>query len=105
MRKKYNLSFKLNDIVLKEEGKLKIHSKNIESKFVCYWLGTCDGYGVSNDDLKNIGLGGLLNLKSTMIQDKSFYRFPDLSLPRQKVDLLKDKYNIKVTRENGCCRL
>tara|TARA_R110002074_G_C12503876_1_gene662815 strand:- start:734 stop:1927 length:1194 start_codon:yes stop_codon:yes gene_type:complete len=99
MRKKYNLSFKLNDIVLKEEGKLKIHSKNIESKFVCYWLGTCNGYGVNNDDLKNIGLGGLLNLKSTMIQDKSFYRFPDLSLPRQKVDLLKDKYNIKVTRK------
>jgi len=32
------------------------------------------------------------------IQDKKLYRWPNLDLPRQKVDLLKDKFNCKVTR-------
>lgn len=32
------------------------------------------------------------------IQDKKLYRWPHLDLPRQKVDLLKDKFNCKVTR-------
>ena len=54
MRKKYNLSFKLNEVISKEGGKIKIHSKNIESKFTCYWLGTCSGYNVTGDDLRNI---------------------------------------------------
>lgn len=39
-----------------------------------------------------------INTKITNIQDKSFYRYPSLTLPRQKVDLLKEKYNIKITR-------
>ena len=30
MRKKYNLSFKLNEVISKEGGKIKIHSKNID---------------------------------------------------------------------------
>lgn len=32
------------------------------------------------------------------IQDKKLYRWPNLDLPRQKVDLLKDKFNCTVTR-------
>jgi hypothetical protein len=32
------------------------------------------------------------------IQDKKLYRWPHLDLPRQKVDLLKDKFNCKVIR-------
>ena len=39
-----------------------------------------------------------INTKLTNIQDKSFFRYPSLTLPRQKVDLLKEKYNIKITR-------
>ena len=103
MRKKYHLSIKLHDTgeygIVKENGTYKVHATNIVNTFECYWLGTCDGYAISNKDLKNIGLGSMLNLKSSEIQDKTFYRFPDLSLPRQKVDLLKEKYNIKVTRK------
>ena len=37
-------------------------------------------------------------LKSVDIKDKSFYRYPKLTLPRMKVDLLKEKHNIKVIR-------
>ena len=36
---------------------------------------------------------------SSLIQDKSFYRYPNLSLPRNKMDILKEKSNIKVTRK------
>ena len=103
MRKKYKLSIKLHDSgeynIIEESGNYKIHATNIVNTFECYWLGTCDGYSISNKDLHNIGLGSMLDLKSSEIQDKTFYRFPDLSLPRQKVDLLKEKYNIKVTRK------
>lgn len=32
------------------------------------------------------------------VQDKKMYRWPHLDLPRQKVDLLKEKFNCKITR-------
>ena len=37
-------------------------------------------------------------ITSKDIQDKTIYRYPNLNLPRIKVDNLKDKYNVKVTR-------
>ena len=33
-----------------------------------------------------------INNNPGSIQDKSFYRYPKLTLPRQKVDILKEKY-------------
>lgn len=42
------------------------------------------------------------NLDDIDITNKSFYRYPKLTLPRNKTDLLKEKYNIKLVRdENG----
>ena len=38
------------------------------------------------------------DIDSSVIQDKSFYRYPKLTLPRAKVDVLKEKFNISVTR-------
>lgn len=35
----------------------------------------------------------------TQLKDKSFYRYPNLSLPRDKMSLLKDSLNIKITRK------
>jgi hypothetical protein len=40
-----------------------------------------------------------LNITGADIQDKLLYRYPDLTLPRSKVDLLKDKYNVKIIRD------
>ncbi|NQY43060.1 MAG: hypothetical protein HRT87_06955 [Legionellales bacterium] len=37
--------------------------------------------------------------KNVDLQDKSIFRFPKLALPRNKVNLLKDKYNLKVVRD------
>lgn len=45
-----------------------------------------------------IKLKKVLNPKDINLQDKSFYRFPKLDLPRIKTDILKDKYNISITR-------
>jgi hypothetical protein len=35
------------------------------------------------------------------LQDKTIYRFPNLDLPMQKVNLLKEKYNLKVIRDHN----
>lgn len=56
---------------------------------------------IAIDDLNNFINDITKNVKSELktIQDKSFYRHPKLKLPRQKVDILKEKYNIKITRD------
>lgn len=54
-------------------------------------------YLCENDKVLNININ-FLDLKSNQIKDKSFYRYPKLALPRMKVDLLKEKFNITVTR-------
>jgi hypothetical protein len=37
-------------------------------------------------------------VKDFDLQDKTLYRYPKLSLPRDKVSLLKEKYNVKISR-------
>lgn len=39
-----------------------------------------------------------LDIKKLNLKDKTIYRYPKLSLPRNKVDVLKEKYNLTVTR-------
>ncbi len=39
-----------------------------------------------------------LDIKKVSLQDKTIFRYPKLSLPRQKVDVLKEKYNLSVVR-------
>lgn len=46
-----------------------------------------------------LGKFNIVDLKMKDIKDKSFYRYPKLSLPRMKVDLLKEKSNISITRK------
>ena len=99
MRKTYELRIDLDNLK-KENGTYKLHSKNIMTKEnIYYWIGNAKSYSLTTEDYETIGLTKALNISSNDIQDKIFYRFPDLSLPRQKVDLLKEKYNIKITRK------
>ena len=102
MRKAYNLEFKMyadgDNKIKSENGNYKIHTNNVEYKFHSYWLAYTNGYHFNDEDVRNMGLGDTLKLDASKIKDKKFYRYPDLNLPRQKVDLLKDKYNIKVVR-------
>jgi hypothetical protein len=64
-------------------------------------LSNTSNWSIQKEDIKNIGLSHLkLNSNSINLQDKTIYRYPKLNLPRQKVDLLKDKFNIKITRNS-----
>ena len=64
-------------------------------------LSDTDNWSIQNEDIKNIGLGHLKpSSNSINLQDKTIYRYPKLNLPRQKVDLLKDKFNVKITRNS-----
>ncbi len=55
------------------------------------------GWNISHEDLQFLGINPLPD--DFDITDKKLYRYPKLNLPRQKVDLLKDKYNVKVIRD------
>ena len=64
-------------------------------------LSNTSNWSIQKEDIKNIGLSHLkLNSNSINLQDKTIYRYPKLNLPRQKVDLLKDKFNVKITRNS-----
>jgi len=58
---------------------------------------------ISDDDKHNFNFGKdsalvINTIESSDLQDKTLYRFPKLNLPRIKVDLIKEKYNVSVTR-------
>ena len=59
------------------------------------------GWQISHDDLEFLGIQKLPN--DFDITNKKLYRYPKLNLPRQKVDLLKEKYNVKVIRDVEKC--
>jgi len=51
-------------------------------------------------DPKELDLLGIITSdKAIDLQDKKIYRYPNLELPRQKVDLLKTKFNVKIIRD------
>jgi len=56
-----------------------------------------NSWEVRAEDMHKLGVPGLVN--SVNLQDKKIYRYPRLDLPRQKVDLLKEKFNCKVIRD------
>tara|TARA_R110000823_G_scaffold311738_1_gene437825 strand:- start:43 stop:1215 length:1173 start_codon:yes stop_codon:yes gene_type:complete len=68
-----------------------------------YWLLSTNNYQFKKENFKALGFNNL-NLKSNSnlsVQDKTLFRYPKLDLPRQKVDLLKEKYNCKVIRDSS----
>tara|TARA_R100000742_G_C4278328_1_gene100998 strand:+ start:2183 stop:3388 length:1206 start_codon:yes stop_codon:yes gene_type:complete len=100
MREIYRLNIHIaeDSLYMDEHGNYLVHSNHVQFGKQGYWLGRSDGWSMNNNDLVNLGLDSLLTIDSNDIKEKSFYRYPELNLPRQKMDLLKDKYNIKVTR-------
>ena len=97
MKKIYKLSVNgdLNGYIKAEEGWF-----NMELLDDMH-LSNTSNWSIQNEDIKNIGLGHLKpGSNSINLQDKTIYRYPKLNLPRQKVDLLKDKFNVKITRNS-----
>ena len=64
-----------------------------------YFMGFTDSWELGKKDIENLNIPDIKPGKTFSINGKSIYRFPNLSLPRQKVDLLKEKENIKVVRD------
>jgi len=95
MKKKYNVSISINTETF-INGKLNDNAFNHESKG--YWMGSSDNYNLDDKDKAKLGIS-FTPAKAFTVQDKTLYRFPKLDLPRQKVDLLKEKYNCKVIRD------
>ena len=64
-----------------------------------YFMGLSNSWELGKTDIENLNVPDIKPGKTFSIKDKSMYRFPNLNLPRQKVDLLKEKENIKVVRD------
>ena len=62
-----------------------------------YYFGRAKSWYPNDEEI------ALLNIvtsdKTVDLQDKKIYRYPNLELPRQKVDLLKTKFNVKIIRD------
>ena len=64
-------------------------SPNIKFGFINETGGTWHKYKVSE----------LFKINKPNVQDKSFYRYPKLTLPRDKFSVIKEKYNSTITRK------
>ena len=64
-----------------------------------YFMGHTNHWTLTTEDILNLNLPKVKPGSSFVLKDKTLYRYPKLNLPRQKVDLLKEKENIKVTRK------
>ena len=98
MKEKYKLEINAYDENWNDKNQLKQTAINF-SKSDCMWLTSNDKWELEPKDLVSLSLPMVTNIENLSLQDKKIYRFPKLDLPRQKVDLLKEKYNCKVIRD------
>lgn len=62
-----------------------------------YYLGRAKSWYPDSEEIDLLGI--VTSDKAIDLQDKKIYRYPNLELPRQKVDLLKTKFNVKIIRD------
>lgn len=71
----------------------------IEEDPSVYFMGHTNNWAITKEDVERLNLPNVKPNSSFVLKDKTLFRYPKLNLPRQKVDLLKEKENIKVTRK------
>lgn len=98
MKEKYKLEINTHDGEWNDKNQLKQTAINF-SKSDCMWMTSNDKWDLAPEDIASLSLPMVTNVENLSLQDKKIYRFPKLDLPRQKVDLLKEKYNCKVIRD------
>jgi len=76
----------------------KLSSASFELTEIGVHIGHTRHWEIDQDDLKTWGIATVNN--NLDLQDKKIYRYPKLDLPRQKVDLLKEKFNVQVIRDS-----
>lgn len=96
MRERYKLQINTYDEYW-ENNKLKASAIEF-CKLDSMWMFKKDGWHIDLKDLHEVGIPAFDD-SAIDLQDKKIYRFPKITLPRQKVDLLKEKYNCKVIRD------
>lgn len=96
MKKRVRLNINIKSSAIDDNGRLTKDAfewNHLDGMHVF----SSNNWEVRMEDLTKLGVA---NLKKTVdLQDKKIYRYPKLDLPRQKVDLLKEKFNCKVIRD------
>jgi|TARA_R110000787_G_scaffold70937_11_gene157907 hypothetical protein len=65
-----------------------------------FHMGVTSNWDISSADIARLNIKNVDPIKNPiLLQNKKIYRYPKLDLPRQKVDLLKEKFDVKVTRD------
>ena len=98
MKNIYNVKINLENL---SDGALSLFADDIsyeDSEKI--WLISSNNWELKEDDFKSLGFNKLFNYNSVSLQDKKLYRYPNLSLPRQKVDLIKEKFNCTIIRNS-----
>ena len=96
MRKRVKLEINCTNDTIDTNGRLKgdAFKWNFLDGMHMY---NSNSWEVRPEDMVKLGVP---NLADTVdLQDKKIYRYPKLDLPRQKVDLLKERFNCKVIRD------
>ena len=62
-----------------------------------YYFGRAKSWHPDSEEINSLGI--VTSDKVIDLQDKKIYRYPNLELPRQKMDLLKTKFNVKIIRD------
>jgi len=71
----------------------------IEEDPSIYFMAYTNNWTLQKQDVERLDLPNVKPNSSFVLKDKTLFRYPKLNLPRQKVDLLKEKENVKVTRK------
>ena len=102
-KKIYNFNLNRDDATVNKNVELTSGAFDIELTDEMY-VGSSDNYHLSGDDLANFGLDNIVTDKPEPsvinLQDVKIYRYPKLNLPRQKFDLLKERFDCKITRNS-----
>jgi hypothetical protein len=94
MYKNFEVELDIKDPEKWKDGHLTADAINIKENGI--FLLNTDSWYLTTEDLNMLGLN--VSNDTLDLQGKSLYRYPKLSLPRQKVDLLKGSYDVKITR-------
>lgn len=103
-KKIYNFNLKREDVAVNKNVELTSGAFDIQLTDEVY-VGSSDNYHLSGDDLAKFGLHNIVTGKQEPsvinLQDVKIYRYPKLNLPRQKFDLLKERFDCKITRDSA----
>ena len=96
MKKFYQIQLNFDEGVTKDARGKHVLSTGISLSDEGLFITNTNSWQITADDIKDCNI--LVNTNTVNFQDKSLYRYPKLNLPRQKVDLLKERFNLKVVR-------